>query len=151
MSKKWRKSILSKFIPINRPDEKVNVETLASAIFSHGGRFITGVPDSNIKNLTVAISGLCNIPTNEYQHIIAANEGSALALGIGNHLATGSVPIIYLQNSGIGNLVNPLLSLAHRKVYSIPMVLIVGWRGDPYATNWKKKDEPQHQVQGEVT
>jgi phosphonopyruvate decarboxylase len=80
------------------------------------------------------------------QNIIAANEGGAIALGVGYHLATNNVPLIYMQNSGIGNAVNPLLSLADKEVYSIPLILLIGWRGEPGI-----KDEPQHIKQGRVT
>ena len=79
------------------------------------------------------------------RHVIAANEGSSIALAVGYHLATQKNPLVYMQNSGFGNAVNPLLSLAHPNVYSIPMLLLIGWRGEP-----GKKDEPQHMVQGKV-
>ena len=79
------------------------------------------------------------------EHLIAANEGSAIALGIGYHLATQRIPLIYMQNSGIGNAINPLLSLADAEVYSIPMLLLIGWRGEP-----EVKDEPQHMKQGRI-
>lgn len=78
--------------------------------------------------------------------MIAANEGCAAALAAGYHLATGKTPVIYLQNSGEGNLVNPAASLLHEKVYAIPAVLVVGWRGEPGV-----HDEPQHRYQGEIT
>ena len=79
-------------------------------------------------------------------HVIAANEGSAIGIAIGYNLATQKIPLVYLQNSGLGNAVNPLLSLADKKVYSIPMLLMIGWRGAPGT-----KDEPQHEVKGAVT
>ena len=105
--------------------------------------FFTGVPDSQLKKLvdylmsTYGISG---------QHIIAANEGNSIALAAGYYLATGKVPVVYLQNSGIGNIMNPILSLMNDHIYGIPCVLIVGWRGEPGI-----HDEPQHVFQGEVT
>lgn len=80
------------------------------------------------------------------RHVVAANEGAAVALAAGWWLATGEPGVVYMQNSGLGNAINPLLSLAHPAVYSIPMVLLVGWRGTPGL-----KDEPQHRVQGVVT
>jgi phosphonopyruvate decarboxylase len=80
------------------------------------------------------------------KHVVAANEGGAVALACGYHLATGKVPLVYLQNSGQGNTINPLLSLADRDVYSIPLLLLIGWRGEPGT-----KDEPQHVKQGKVT
>lgn len=105
--------------------------------------FFTGVPDSQLKPL-------CNYLMDTYgisdKHIIAANEGNAVALAAGYHLATGKTPVVYMQNSGIGNIINPVASLMNDKVYGIPCVFIVGWRGEPGV-----KDEPQHIYQGEVT
>ena len=97
-----------------------------------------GVPDSVLKNF------LSIIPKKK--NFISNNEGSAVAFGIGYHLSTKKIPLIYLQNSGLGNAINPLISIAHKKVYSIPLVLLIGWRGSP-----NSNDEPQHQAQGEVT
>ena len=74
------------------------------------------------------------------------NEGSAISLGIGYYLATKKIPCVYLQNSGLGNAINPLISIVHKKVYSIPMLLIIGWRGAP-----KSNDEPQHMIKGKIT
>jgi len=87
-----------------------------------------------------------NRPYPQRKNIIAANEGGAIALATGYHLASGKVPLVYMQNSGLGNTVNPLLSLTDAEVYSIPMLLMVGWRGEPGI-----KDEPQHIKQGKVT
>lgn len=105
--------------------------------------FFTGVPDSQLKPL-------CNYLISEYgissQHIIAANEGNCVALAAGYHLATGKIPVVYMQNSGIGNIINPVASLMNDKVYGIPCIFFVGWRGEPGI-----KDEPQHIYQGEVT
>ena len=103
--------------------------------------FFTGVPDSLLKQFCLCIDD--NI-INE-RHIIAANEGNAIALAAGYHLATNKIPLVYMQNSGLGNAVNPLLSLCDPDVYSIPMLLLVGWRGEPGI-----KDEPQHIKQGKV-
>ena len=80
------------------------------------------------------------------KHIISANEGGAVALAIGYHLATGKIPLVYMQNSGFGNTINPLLSLADPKVYGIPMLLVIGWRGEP-----GQRDEPQHIKQGQIS
>ncbi|MDC3171488.1 phosphonopyruvate decarboxylase [Pelagibacteraceae bacterium] len=102
--------------------------------------FFTGVPDSLLKNFISYIS------ENSSNHIIAANEGSAVGLAIGHHLATGQIPLIYLQNSGLGNAINPLISLADKLVYSIPLLLVIGWRGEPGT-----EDEPQHRKQGQIT
>ena len=109
-----------------------------------GCDFFTGVPDSQLK-------ALCNYLMAEYgidgaHHIIAANEGNAVALGAGYHLATGKIPLVYMQNSGEGNVINPIASLLNEKVYGIPMVFVIGWRGEPGI-----HDEPQHIFQGAVT
>lgn len=104
--------------------------------------FYCGVPDSLLKDLCMYISE--NIPDDH--HIIAANEGNALALAAGYHLASGQIGLVYLQNSGLGNLINPLTSLTDSKIYKIPILLIIGWRGMPGT-----KDEPQHVKQGEIT
>ncbi len=109
-----------------------------------GSDFYTGVPDSQIK-------ALCNYLMNTYgidpkHHLIAANEGNCTALAAGYHLATGKVPVVYMQNSGEGNIINPVASLLNDKVYAIPCIFIIGWRGEPGI-----HDEPQHIYQGEVT
>ena len=104
--------------------------------------FFTGVPDSLLKSFCAYVED--NVTSQN--HIITANEGSAIALSIGYHLSTGKLPLVYMQNSGLGNSINPLLSLADKKVYEIPMLLLIGWRGEPGI-----KDEPQHIRQGEVT
>lgn len=106
--------------------------------------FFTGVPDSLLKPL-------CNYLTDTYginpaRHIIAANEGNCAAIAAGYHLATGKVPVVYMQNSGQGNAVNPLASLFNDKVYAIPCIFVIGWRGEPNV-----HDEPQHIFQGEIT
>lgn len=105
--------------------------------------FFTGVPDSQLKPLCNYLMHTYGISDN---HIIAANEGNAVALAAGYHLATGKVPVVYMQNSGIGNIINPVASLMNDKVYGIPCIFIVGWRGEPGI-----HDEPQHIYQGEVT
>ncbi|MCJ7801535.1 MAG: phosphonopyruvate decarboxylase [Candidatus Marinimicrobia bacterium] len=103
--------------------------------------FFTGVPDSLLKQLCLCIDA--NVSSDK--HIIAANEGNAIALATGYHLGTGKMALVYMQNSGIGNAINPLLSLADPEVYSIPMLILIGWRGEPGV-----KDEPQHIKQGKV-
>jgi len=105
--------------------------------------FFAGVPDSQLKPLCDYLMATHGIGKN---HIIAANEGNCVALAAGYHLSTGKVPVVYLQNSGIGNTINPIASLMNDKVYGIPCVFIVGWRGEPGV-----HDEPQHIYQGEVT
>ena len=119
----------------------MKVETFVKAL---GADFYTGVPDSQLK-------ALCNYLMNTYgidgkHHLIAANEGNAAALAAGYHLATGKVPVVYMQNSGEGNIINPAASLLNEKVYAIPMIFVIGWRGEPGV-----HDEPQHIYQGEVT
>lgn len=106
--------------------------------------FFTGVPDSQLR-------ALCSFLMDQYgldpaHHVIAANEGNAVALAAGYHLATGKTPVVYLQNSGLGNIVNPVASLLNEKVYGIPCLCVVGWRGEPGT-----HDEPQHVFQGETT
>ena len=106
-----------------------------------GVTFFTGVPDSLLKEFCACVTS-----TMEPQdHVIAANEGASVGLAIGHYVGTGSLPLVYLQNSGLGNAVNPLLSLASPEVYGIPMLLMLGWRGEP-----GNKDEPQHVHQGRV-
>ena len=109
-----------------------------------GGDFYTGVPDSLLKSLINYLTKTYGIDPKH--HIIAANEGNCVALAAGYHLATGKIPIVYMQNSGEGNVVNPVCSLTNDKVYGIPMIFIVGWRGEPGV-----HDEPQHIFQGEIT
>ena len=106
--------------------------------------FYAGVPDSQLK-------ALCNYLMHTYgidpkHHVIAANEGNCTALAAGYHLATGKIPVVYMQNSGEGNIINPVASLLNDKVYAIPMIFVIGWRGEPGI-----HDEPQHIYQGEVT
>ena len=105
--------------------------------------FFTGVPDSQLKPLCDYLMFTYGIGEH---HMIAANEGNSVALAAGYHLSTGKVPVVYLQNSGLGNIINPVASLMNDKVYGIPCVFIVGWRGEPGI-----HDEPQHIYQGEVT
>lgn len=119
----------------------MRVQALAEIV---GADFYTGVPDSQLK-------ALCNYLMDRYgidpkHHVIAANEGNCAALAAGYHLATGKVPVVYMQNSGEGNIINPVASLLNDKVYAIPVLFIVGWRGEPGI-----HDEPQHIYQGEVT
>jgi phosphonopyruvate decarboxylase len=104
--------------------------------------FYTGVPDSLLKNVCAYITD----HQSADHHIIAANEGGAIGLATGYYLATGKIPVVYMQNSGIGNAVNPLLSLTDKEVYNVPILLLIGWRGEPGV-----KDEPQHVKQGKVT
>jgi len=103
--------------------------------------FFTGVPDSQLKELCYYLT------QNESEnHLICANEGNAVAVAAGEYLSTGRISVVYLQNSGLGNIVNPVASLLNNKVYGIPCIFVVGWRGEP-----EVKDEPQHIFQGEIT
>ncbi len=104
--------------------------------------FFSGVPDSLLKNFCAYVTD----HVDDRHHVIAANEGGAVALAAGYYLATGNYALVYMQNSGLGNATNPLLSLADPEVYSIPMLLMIGWRGEPGI-----HDEPQHVKQGRVT
>jgi len=109
-----------------------------------GSDFYTGVPDSQLKALCDYLMNTFGI--DQKHHMIAANEGNCTALAAGYNLATGKVPVVYMQNSGEGNIINPVASLLNDKVYGIPMIFVVGWRGEPGI-----HDEPQHIYQGEVT
>lgn len=113
-----------------------------SILQKNGVEFITGVPDTLLNDFCLTIEN----KWPSHKHIIAANEGNAIAMAAGYHLATNTIPLVYMQNSGLGNALNPLISLTHETVYSIPMILLVGWRGDP-----SRKDHPQHTKQGELT
>jgi phosphonopyruvate decarboxylase len=117
----------------------INASDLQKILKNNDCNFFSGVPDSVLKEFSKIIE-------NNKNHIIATNEGSAVSLGIGNYLSTKKIPCIYMQNSGLSNAINPLISIAHRKVYSIPLILVIGWRGSPI-----KNDEPQHNVKGRIT
>lgn len=119
-----------------RPDDFV------AALRAKGASLFVGVPDSLLKELSLVMQDV--LPQG--QHIIAANEGNALAISMGHYLASNKPAVVYLQNSGLGNLINPLISLADPVVYSIPALLLIGWRGEPGL-----HDEPQHLRQGELT
>lgn len=119
-----------------RPD--YFIDTLAA----HGIDFFAGVPDSLLKNICAYISD----HLDERHNIITANEGGAIGLAAGYHLATGRIGCVYMQNSGEGNIINPLASLTDKEVYNIPVLLLIGWRGRPGV-----HDEPQHIKQGKVT
>lgn len=120
----------------------VSVEKLYKSLQVHGVDFFTGVPDSLLKDFCAYVTDHCPRERN----IIAANEGAAVGIAAGHYMVSGRLPLVYMQNSGLGNTVNPLLSLMDEKVYALPVVLMIGWRGEPGV-----KDEPQHVKQGEVT
>ena len=122
----------------------MDVGFFVDALINAGISFFTGVPDSQLSQFCDEIARRCG--SFNGSHITAHNEGGAVALASGHYLATGEVPCVYLQNSGLGNLLNPVASLTHSKVYGIPILYIVGWRGEPGTA-----DEPQHIFQGEIT
>ena len=117
------------------------IENFINVLKKNNIDFFTGVPDSVLKNLS---SYLQKFPKNK--HVIAVNEGAAISIGIGYHLSKNKIPCVYFQNSGLGNAINPLISIAHKEVYSIPLLLVIGWRGSP-----KQSDEPQHVAKGKIT
>lgn len=112
-----------------------------TTLLNCGVDFFAGVPDSLLKEFCSYVNDSCTAG----QHVICANEGNAVAMAAGSYLATGRVPMVYMQNSGLGNAINPILSLVDSEVYGIPMLLLIGWRGEPGV-----KDEPQHVKQGLV-
>jgi phosphonopyruvate decarboxylase len=115
-------------------------EHIVSALKKNGVEFVAGVPDSLLNPV------IQSFDSSEFTHVRAPNEGSAIALAAGWSLTRSSIPLVYMQNSGLGNAVSPLMSLAHEKVYGLQMILLIGWRGRP-----GNKDEPQHLPQGEAT
>lgn len=120
----------------------INIGNFVSCLEENGVSFFTGVPDS-------LLNGFCKYLERNLspdKHVIAANEGNAIATACGYYFSTGKIPLVYMQNSGIGNALNPLVSLADKNVYSVPMVLLIGWRGEPDRNDW-----PQHKTQGIIT
>lgn len=117
------------------------------ALMRQGVDLITGVPDSLLKELCAEIQAA--IPVEK--HCAAPNEGTAVGLAIGHYLATQKPAVVYMQNSGLGNIVNPVVSLAANAIYAIPMVLIIGWRGELNDSGEQCADEPQHVIQGRIT
>lgn len=118
----------------------INPNKLFSFLSKRGLNFYTGVPCSIFKDLIICLN-----QNRKVQHVRATSEGEAVGLASGYFLATKNIPVIYMQNSGLGNAVNPLTSLADREVYSIPMLLFISWRGEPGF-----KDEPQHKKMGRI-
>ena len=121
----------------------ISIKKFINQLKNNDLKFFTGVPDSLFKDLCFEIK-----KQFKSNHIVAANEGSAVGIGIGYHLKTKKVPVIYMQNSGLGNAINPTISLANSDVYNIPLFFLIGWRGEK---SDKFKDEPQHILQGKVT
>lgn len=120
----------------------IRPEYFIDTLGAHDIDFFAGVPDSLLKNICAYISD----HLDERHNIITANEGGAIGLAAGYHLATGRIGCVYMQNSGEGNIINPLASLTDKEVYNIPVLLLIGWRGRPGV-----HDEPQHIKQGKVT
>ena len=120
----------------------LNIDRFIDTLTESGVEFYTGVPDS-------LLNGFCTRLCERFPadcHVMAANEGNAVATASGYYFASGTVPLVYMQNSGMGNALNPLLSLADTAVYSVPMLLLIGWRGEPDRTDWA-----QHDLQGKMT
>ena len=119
-------------------DQKLVFKELSN----HGVTFFTGVPDSYL-------NGFCNYALSHFgdRNIIAANEGNAVGIAAGHYFASGEVPLVYMQNSGLGNTINPLASLVDKEVYAVPMLLLIGWRGQGNS----EPNHPQHKLQGEIT
>ncbi|MGN1367239.1 MAG: phosphonopyruvate decarboxylase [Aristaeellaceae bacterium] len=122
----------------------MDAQHLLSACAAAGIDFFTGVPDSQLKGLCDTLYATYGVDSK--QHIVAANEGNAIGLCAGHYLATGRPALCYMQNSGLGNAVNPIASLMDAQVYGLPCLLVVGWRGEPGV-----HDEPQHVKQGQIT
>lgn len=120
----------------------IKPQVLFEKLKSNGVRLFAGVPDSLLKDFCAYVDD----KSQPDEHVITANEGNAVALAAGYHMATGGIAAVYMQNSGLGNAVNPLTSLTDAEVYKIPMLLVIGWRGEPGV-----KDEPQHVKQGRIT
>jgi phosphonopyruvate decarboxylase len=120
----------------------LNPNTFIETLQKHDINFFTGIPDSLLKSICAYLQDNISAENN----IITANEGAAVGLASGYYLSTGEIPLVYMQNSGLGNIVNPLLSLTDKEVYNIPFLMLIGWRGEPNV-----KDEPQHVKQGKIT
>ena len=140
-----RQNILRIIRLLNKKQGDVNMvdqKKFLNMLQEMGVNFFTGVPDSYL-------NGFCNCLlecVSKEQHLIAANEGNAIGLACGYYFATGKLPLVYMQNSGMGNAMNPLISLADDYVYGVPMLLLIGWRGEP-----GREDHPQHKRQGKIT
>lgn len=120
----------------------ISPEFFVEALRKNGIDFFAGVPDSLLKNICAYVAD----HIDNRHNIITANEGAAIGLAAGYHLATGRAGLVYMQNSGQGNAINPLASLTDKDVYNIPVLLLIGWRGRPGV-----HDEPQHVKQGKIT
>lgn len=107
--------------------------------------FFTGVPDSLLKDF------ISLLDKKKKEHLSVGNEGIAIALAAGHYLSSGNPALVYMQNSGLGNAINPLNSITNKKVYGIPIILLIGWRGEIIKKNFQVSDEPQHLYQGKIT
>ena len=125
----------------------ISPSAFVAALQRCGINFATGVPDSLLKEVCAELE--VGMPVGGHQ--IAPNEGTAVGLAIGHFLATRSPALVYLQNSGLGNIVNPITSLVAESIYAIPVVLLVGWRGETEDSGKQVPDEPQHRIQGLIT
>ena len=124
----------------------IDARAFLRSLEARGVTFFAGVPDSTLKALCHTLAEV--LPPD--RNLVAANEGSAVGLAAGHHLATGAMGCVYMQNSGLGNACNPLVSLAAPDVYGIPMLLLIGWRGE-VVDGIQSRDEPQHVMQGRIT
>ena len=120
----------------------IDLQNVYQKLKQNGVEFISGVPDTLLNDFCLGL----DTSWDNNRHVLAANEGNAIALAAGYHLGTNTVPLVYMQNSGMGNAINPLISLTDKNVYSIPLVMMIGWRGEPGSGDW-----PQHQRQGELS
>ena len=120
----------------------IDANHLFSFLIKNKINFFTGVPDSVLKSFSYVL----DLNKKNITNIITANEGGAVALAAGSYLSTQKPALVYMQNSGLGNAINPLISICHSNVYSIPLILMIGWRGSP-----KENDEPQHKLKGKIT
>ncbi len=125
----------------------IDTERFVGQLAAAGVRYACGVPDSLLRGL-----GACLQHGHpDIVHRVACNEGAAVAAAIGHHLVSGGVPLVYLQNSGLGTALNPLASLAAPEVCAVPLLLVIGWRGEIGADGEALGDEPQHRVEGALT
>ena len=124
----------------------INSKEFIKQLKKNNINFFTGVPDSLFSNMCNSLSRF-----EKNNHELSSNEGSSVGMAIGYYLATQKIPLVYLQNSGLGNIINPLISLADKKVFNIPIFFLIGWRGEILKKNKQIKDEPQHRSQGLIT
>lgn len=125
----------------------IEPEQFLNALLVQGVNFFAGVPDSLLRHFCACINNRLHPDC----HVITANEGMAVALAMGHQIGSGQLPLVYMQNSGLGNATNPLVSLANEQVYAIPMLLLIGWRGEVNDEGIQLRDEPQHIKQGRIT